>query len=203
MSDYHSYTPAEGHRLKHSPFKALIAPRPIGWISTMSRSGAVNLAPYSFFNAFCERPPILGFCSFERKDSLINIEETGEFVHNLAPAWMLAQMNQTSGNYAHGINEMVEAGLDAEACDSVAPPRIANAPAAMECKLIEIKRLTDASGGQTECYLVMGEVVRIHIAAEMIHEGIIDEEKLQLLGRLGGFNYTKVTEIFSLKRPKL
>ncbi len=201
MPDFHSYAPDEGHGLKHNPFKALIAPRPIGWISTVSNSGAVNLAPYSFFNAFCERPPIVGFCSYGRKDSLTNIEETGAFVHNVVGGELTVQMNQTSGTYARGVDEMAEAGLEAVPSDVVAPPRVAAAPASMECRLIEIKTLTGADGSETTCHLVLGQVVRIHIDKRYIVAGMIDQDAIAAVARLGYFDYSKVSNVFSLKRP--
>lgn len=200
---FHSYSPSEGHGLKYSPFKALIAPRPIGWISTVSKSGVVNLAPYSFFNALCELPPILGFTSYGRKDTLINIEETGEFVHNVTPTKMLEAMNQTSGLYAKEINEMDKAGLESLPSELVAPPRIASAPATMECKLLEIKRMIGLDGVETDSWLVLGEVVRIHIDKAFLVDGMVDEEALGLLGRLGYFNYAGVDDVLTLKRPEV
>ncbi len=202
VAKFHSYSPQDGHGLKHSPFKALIAPRPIGWISSVSATGAVNLAPYSFFNAFCELPPIIGFCSYGRKDSLNNIEATGEFVHNVVGGDLASVMNQTSGNYPHGISEMDEVGLEAIASDIVAPPRVAGAPAAMECKLIEIKQLQDAAGTKAECYLVLGEVVRIHIDTAFLKDGLVDEAALAAVSRLGYFSFSRVDNLFSMTRPK-
>lgn len=203
MPNFHSYTPAEGHNLKFSPFKALIAPRPIGWISSLSAEGVGNLAPYSFFNAFCERPPIIGFCSYGRKDSLRNVEATGEFVHNLVTCPMVEVMNETSGDYGPEIDEIELAGLETIASDVVAPPRLARAPAAMECKLIDTKVLHDADGAPSECILVLGEVVRIHINKAILRDGIVDEAALGLVGRLGAFNYAQVADVFALKRPKV
>lgn len=203
MAQFHSYSPKDGHGLKYSPFKALIAPRPIGWISSVSATGAVNLAPYSFFNAFCELPPIIGFCSYGRKDSLHNIEETGVFVHNIVGAPLMAEMNQTSGRYPHGIDEMREAGLEAIASDLVAAPRVAAAPAAMECKLIEIKQLADAEGNKAECFLILGEVVRIHIDERILKDGMVDELALAAVARLGYFNFSKVESVYPMARPKV
>ena len=201
-ANFYSYSPSDGHGLKYSPFKALIGPRPIGWISSISKSGMVNLAPYSFFNAFCETPPIIGFTSFGEKDSLRNISETGEFVHNCVSSDLAEKMNLTSGNYPNDINEMAEAGLAAIPSDDVTPPRVASALAAMECKLIEVKRMEDRHGEKTNCHLVLGEVVRIHISEKILTDGLVDEEALGLLGRLGYFNYTKVDDVFAMRRPK-
>lgn len=203
MSKFHSYSPSEGHGLKFNPFKALIAPRPIGWISSVSPEGAVNLAPYSYFNALNDNPPLLMFVSHTRKHSLENIEATGEFVHNVCSASLAVEMNQTSANYPAGVSEMAEAGLAGLPSDVVAPPRLAAAPASFECKLVEIKRLTDAAGEATECWMVIGEAVRVHIDRNFIHDGIVDENALSLLGRLGYFNYAAVDNVFEMKRPKV
>jgi len=200
---FHSYSPAQGHGLKYDPFKALIAPRPIGWISSVSGDGAVNLAPYSFFNALCASPPIIGFTSFGVKDSLRNITATGEFVHNCVSGDLAEKMNQTSCNFPHGINEMVEAGLESVASDLVVPPRVLAAHAAMECKLIETKNIADSAGNKTDCHLVLGEVVRIHIDQNYINEGIVDEEKLGLAARLGYFNFSNVANLYAMRRPKV
>ena len=136
MSDYF-YEPSKGHGLPHNPFKAIIAPRPIGWISTIDKLGRVNLAPYSFFNAFAETPPVIGFCtSGERKDSCNNADETGEFVANFCGADLAQEMNITSASVAPGVDEMKLAGLAATASTLVKPPRVTNAIAALECKLI-------------------------------------------------------------------
>lgn len=203
MSQFHSYTPAEGHNLKFSPFKALIAPRPIGWISSLSDAGVPNLAPYSFFNAFCEKPTIIGFCSYGRKDSLKNVEVTGEFVHNLVSGPLVEVMNETSGAYPPEVDEIELTGLETIASDFVAPPRLAAVPAAMECKLIETKVLHGVDGTASACTLVLGEVVRIHIDKAVLRDGVVDEEALGLVGRLGGFNYAGVEKVFALKRPKV
>jgi flavin reductase (DIM6/NTAB) family NADH-FMN oxidoreductase RutF len=110
MSVFHFYEPKDGRRLPQDPFKAIVAPRPIGWISTVDREGRVNLAPYSFFNAFCDFPPITGFSSSHRKDSQRNVEETDEFVFSLATKWRAEAMNRTSAPLPHGVNEF---GADA------------------------------------------------------------------------------------------
>src|SRR3954447_18756729 len=125
MSESYFYEPSKGHGLPHSPFKAIVAPRPIGWISTRDREGRVNLAPYSFFNAFSEEPPIVGFSSNGRKDSLRNAEETGEFVANLATRALASAMNLTSAAVPPGVDEMAMAGLTAAPCRIVSAPRVA------------------------------------------------------------------------------
>src|SRR3954447_14891490 len=123
MSDFHFYEPRLGHGLSHDPFKAIVAPRPIGWISSVDTEGRVNLAPYSFFNAFCDSPPMVGFSSSGRKDSQRNIEATGEFVFNLATKKHAEAMNLSSAPFAHGVNEFEKAGLAAAPSRLVKPPR--------------------------------------------------------------------------------
>src|SRR5260221_1356786 len=127
------YEPRLGHGLPHDPFKAIVAPRPIGWISSIDSEGRVNLAPYSFFNAFCDTPPIVGFSSSGRKDSQRNVEATGEFVANLATMRQAQAMNLTSAPLPAGVNEMEFAGLSAAPCRLVKPPRMPDAPAALAC----------------------------------------------------------------------
>jgi len=203
MTAFHSYTPSDGHGLAHNPFKALIAPRPIGWISTVSAEGVPNLAPYSYFNALSDAPPLLMFSSSGRKHSLENIEATGAFVHNVVSRGLADRMNQTSGSYRNGHSEFDMAGLTPVRSDIVAPPRVAEAPAAMECRLVSITRLADASGTMTDNYMIIGEVVRIHVANELIRDGVVDQAGLHLLGRLGHIHYAAVDELISLKRPVL
>ncbi|HET6840069.1 MAG TPA: flavin reductase family protein, partial [Candidatus Angelobacter sp.] len=134
------------HGLPRDPFKAIVAPRPIGWITSMSAKGEINLAPYSFFNAVSDEPPIVLFSSEGRKDSLVFIEETGEFVCNLATFELRAAVVATSANFPRGVNEMAEAGLDAAPSRLIRPPRIAAAPCALECKLLQIIDLRDLDG---------------------------------------------------------
>jgi flavin reductase (DIM6/NTAB) family NADH-FMN oxidoreductase RutF len=136
--DLHYYEPANGHGLKHDPFNAIIAPRPIGWISSRDARGHVNLAPYSFFNAFNYHPPIIGFSSTSWKDSVQNIQETGEFVWNLATKDLAQQMNATAAHVAHDVSEFSVAGLTAVPGKLVKVPRVAESPAAFECKLSQI-----------------------------------------------------------------
>ena len=174
MSDYF-YEPSKGHGLPHNPFKAIVAPRPIGWISSMDKQGRVNLAPYSFFNAFAETPPIIGFCtSFVRKDSVNNVDETGEFVANFCGADLAQEMNITSASVDPGVDEMKLAGLDAEASTLVKPPRIKNAIAALECKLINTTQLTNAKGELIDTWLTLGEVIGVHINPAFLKNGIFD-----------------------------
>lgn len=199
---FHSYSPTAGHGLKHNPFKALISPRPIGWISSRSGDGVSNLAPYSFFNALSEDPPLLAFSSSGRKDSLRNIEETGEFVHNVAGQALVDQMNATSAPYSADLSEIEATGLATLPGEDVDALRLADAPAAFECKLVEIKQLEDRKGAKINNYLIIGEVVRVHIQQGLIKDGMIDEAAVAAVGRLGYFNYASVKDIFALARPK-
>lgn len=160
---FHSYRPADGHRLPHDPFNAIIGPRPIGWICSRDADSNVNLAPYSFFNAFNYTPPIIGFSSQGRKDSLRNIEATGEFVWNLATFDLAQAMNESCRAVAPDVDEFVLAGLTPLASEQVAPPRVAQSPVSMECRCTQIVRLRDAAGNDTNGWLVLGEVVAVLI----------------------------------------
>ena len=202
MSDYF-YEPRNGHGLPHNPFKALIAPRPIGWISTVDLQGRVNLAPYSFFNAFCESPPIIGFAtSHDRKHSINNVEETGEFVANLVGRDLAEAMNVTSASVAAGVDEMQLAGLEAAASTLVKPPRVALAIAAFECKLTEVYQLTDASGKPITTWVAMGEVVGVHINDAYLRDGYFDIVAARTIGRCGyRGDYVEVSGVFEMIRP--
>jgi len=203
MSDYF-YEPSKGHGLPHNPFKAIVAPRPIGWISSIDLQGRVNLAPYSFFNAFAESPPVIGFCtSGERKDSVNNIDATGEFVANFVGAELAQEMNITSATLAPGVDEMKLAGLESASCTLVKVPRVARAIAALECKLIQTIRLTDARGNQIDTWLTYGEVVGIHINDAFLKDGIFDTAAARPLGRCGyRGDYVEVNTLFEMIRPK-
>lgn len=203
MSDYF-YEPRIGHGLKHNPFKAIIAPRPIGWISSVDNKGQVNLAPYSFFNALCDSPPLLAFCTTgERKDSVNNIEETGEFVANLVGADLAHAMNTTAASVPHGVNEFELANLAAAPSKLVKPPRVADAISAMECKVTQILQLTDKAGLKINAWLTIGEVVGVHINDAYLKDGIFDTVAARPLGRCGyRGDYVEVNTIFEMIRPK-
>lgn len=202
MQRFHSYDPTLGHGLPHEPLKAIIAPRPIGWISSVGPNGHVNLAPYSFFNIFSSNPPILIFGSEGRKDSLSNIEASGEFVYNLATRAQAEAMNQSSGAYPPEVDEFVEAGLGKIASDVVAAPRVAGAPAALECRLLEIKPLVDLDGNTLARELVIGQVVRVHIDTAFLTDGLFDIAKARTIARCGyRGDYVEVTGTFEMLRP--
>lgn len=202
MKATHFYEPSKGHRLPHSPLKAIVAPRPIGWISSIDANGRVNLAPYSFFNFMCETPPILAFSSKGRKDSVKNIEATREFVANLATVPLAQQMNITSSEVAAGVDEMQLAGLEAAPSTMVKPPRVAASPAALECKLVAIQELVDLDGKATDWYMVLGQVVGVHIDPDYLKDGLFDTAQAQVLARCGyrGF-YSATNELMELARP--
>ena len=204
MSTFHFYEPRLGHGLPHDPFKAIVAPRPIGWISTVDAQGRVNLAPYSFFNAFCETPPIIGFSSAGRKDSQRNIESTGEFVANLVTVKHAKAMNLTSAPLAPGINEMEFAGLAAAPSRLVKPPRVADAPAALECKLLLSLPLKDLAGRPTPNTLILGQVVGVHIDEAFLTDGLFDMTLARTIARCGyQADYAEVATLFEMPRPTL
>ena len=153
--DLHFYEPRNGHGLKHDPFNAIVAPRPIGWISSRDSKGNINLAPYSFFNAFSYHPPIIGFSSTSWKDTVANMQETGEFVWNLATMDLAQQMNATAAHVAHDVNEFKIAGLTAVPGKLVNVPRVAESPVAFECKLTEIIQLQGANGEKAQAWVTL------------------------------------------------
>jgi flavin reductase (DIM6/NTAB) family NADH-FMN oxidoreductase RutF len=202
MPDSHFYEPRLGHRLPHDPFKAIVAPRPIGWVSTLDSRGRVNLAPYSFFNAFCDTPPIVGFSSSGRKDSQRNVEATGEFVANLATIRHAAQMNLTSADVSPGVDEMALAGLTAAPCRVVKPPRVADAPAALECKVLTVLPLKDLEGRPTPNTLILGQVVGVHIDPAYLKDGLFHLPTVRPIARCGyRGDYAEVTSLFEMLRP--
>jgi flavin reductase (DIM6/NTAB) family NADH-FMN oxidoreductase RutF len=188
--------------LPHDPFKALIAPRPIGWVTTKSKSGALNLAPYSYFNAVCDHPPIIMFSSVGRKDSVAFAEETREFVWNMPTYDLRDAMNATSASLPRGTSEFDHAGLETAPSRLVAPPRVAKSPAALECKVIEIRAVLDLDGRPTDNILVFGQVVGVHIDEHFIKNGIVDTAAMQPIARCGYMDYAVVDKLFALARPK-
>ena len=196
------YVPAEGdHGLPHDPFKAIVGPRPIGWISTLDAQGRPNLAPYSFFNAIASNPHIVMFSSTGRKHSLSNIEATGEFVCNLATWEFREAMNQTSATLAEGDNEFDFAGLSPVPSRLVAPPRVEGAAAAMECRLIKTDPIAGLDGKPSGSIVVYGEVVGIHIDERFIRDGLFDMAAARTIARCGYMDYAVVDELFRMKRP--
>lgn len=188
------------HGLRHNPFKALVAPRPIGWISTLSQEGVLNLAPYSFFNAVSDRPPFVLFSSGGRKDSVVNAEATGEFVCSLATYALREQMNQTSAAVGPEVDEMELAKLQSAPSKLVKPPRVAASPAALECKYYQTVTLPGTNGLDGN-YVVIGRVVGVYIADEYINDGMVDVTRYKPIGRLGYMDYAVVESVFSMSRP--
>ncbi len=191
----------EDHGLAHSPWTALVVPRPIGWISTLSPDGIANLAPYSFFNAVSGAPPFVMFSSAGRKDSQTNIDATGEFVVNMAVADLKDAMNLTSAAFAPGIDEFDRAGLEKAPCRNVSVPRVAASPVALECILNKVVPLTARDGTKVRSEVIFGEVVGIHIADEVIVDGMLDIARIRPLSRLGYMDYAIIDEVFALARP--
>jgi flavin reductase (DIM6/NTAB) family NADH-FMN oxidoreductase RutF len=186
MTAIHSYDPKVGHGLRHDPLNAIVAPRPIGWISTVSAAGMRNLAPYSFFNAFNYRPPIIGFSSTGWKDSVRNIEETGQFVWNLATRPLAEAVNASSATVPHAVDEFDLAGLTSAPSLRVAPPRVLESPVAFECRLTQLIRLTDAEGAPVDAWLTLGEVVMVHIDQALLVDGVYDTAAAEPILRGGG-----------------
>ena len=202
--DLHYYEPRNGHGLRHDPFNAIIAPRPIGWISSRDANGSVNLAPYSFFNGFCYTPPIIGFSSTSWKDSVGNIEETGEFVWNLATRDLAKQMNLTSAHVAHDVSEFEIARLTEAPCKLVGVPRVAESPVSFECKLSQNVQLQGADGRKAQAWLVLGEVVAVHIDKALIKDGVYQTALARPIvraGRKGDYFEIRPDAMFEMPRP--
>ena len=203
--DFHFYEPAQGHGLPHDPFNAMVGPRPIGWISSQSAAGVLNLAPYSFFNAFNYTPPIVGFASIGAKDSLHNIRETGEFGWNLATRPLAERMNASCAAVPPEVDEFELAGLTPVASRCIAVPRVAESPVSFECKLTQIVQLEGVDGAKVQTWLVLGEVVGVHIARRLLNDGIYDTAAAEPILRGGGpADYFTVTRdnLFKMFRPR-
>ncbi len=191
------------HGLPHDPFKALVAPRPIGWITAVSAKGEINLSPYSFFNAVSDVPPMVAFSSHGRKDALTFIEETGEFVCNLATFDLRDAVNETSAALARGESEMAHAGLTPAPSRLVKPPRVAEAPAALECRHLQTVPLRPLSGAEPRYFLVIGEVVGVYIDDTFIVDGLVDTAAMRPIMRAGYREYFVATPEtkFAMTRP--
>ncbi|MEE9685734.1 flavin reductase family protein [Lelliottia amnigena] len=198
------YQPSQGHGLPHDPLNAIVGPRPIGWISSQDSEGRLNLAPYSFFNCFNYHPPIIGFSSNGWKDSVQNIVQTGEFVWNLATVELAQAMNETSATLPHEEDEFSFSGLTSVASQLVNAPRVAESPVNFECRLSQCIQLTGADGTPIETWLVLGEVVGIHIRETLLEDGIYQTAKANPILRAGGPTaYYSISEAqrFDLVRP--
>jgi flavin reductase (DIM6/NTAB) family NADH-FMN oxidoreductase RutF len=205
ITDMHSYDPAEDHGLKHDPFNAIIAPRPIGWISSKGKTGNINLAPYSYFNAVNAKPPILAFSTTTiRKDTVRNVEETGEFVWNLVSKALGSAMNASAAHVPPDVSEFEIAGLTPVASSKISVPRVGECQAAMECKLVEIIQLKTKEGRRLESWLTLGEVVAIHIDKALLKDGIYhtgDTHPIVRAGRRGDYFEITPDKIFEMRRP--
>jgi flavin reductase (DIM6/NTAB) family NADH-FMN oxidoreductase RutF len=189
------------HGLPHDPFKAIVAPRPIGWITSMNAAGQINLAPYSYFNGVSSRPAIVMFSSEGRKDSFSFIRETGEFVCNLVTWDLRDAMNKTSAPMARGVNEMAEAGLAPAPSRLVKPPRVAASPCALECVLLQIVPVSDIEGRALDTHVVFGQVIGVHIDERFIRNGLLDTAAMKPIARCGYHNYAAVESEFRMVRP--
>ena len=201
----HSYEPRLGHGLPHDPFNAIVGPRPIGWIASRSAAGALNLAPYSFFNAFNYTPPIIGFASVGAKDTLRNIQATGEFVWNLATRTLAEAMNQTCAAVPPEVSEFVLAGLTPVASQLVAVPRVLESPVAFECRTTQILQLQAANGDKVPTWLVLGEVVAVHIDTALLKDGVYDTAHAGHILRGGGpadYFHVGPVQLFQMHRPR-
>ena len=205
MTTPHFYEPRLGHRLPHDPFNSIVGPRPIGWISSIDAQGRLNLAPYSFFNAFNYTPPIVGFASIGAKDTLHNVRATGEFAWNLATRPLAEAMNASCASVPPEVNEFELAGLTPVASTLIGVPRVAESPVSFECRVTQIIQLKGADGGQVDTWLTLGEVVGIHIDPALLKEGVYDTAAAQPILRAGGpADYFSIgpDQLFRMRRPK-
>lgn len=197
------YQPKDGHGLPHNPFNAIVTPRPIGWISTRGADGQDNLAPYSFFNAVAYVPPQVMFASTGvkpdrdgTKDSVAHIRDTGVFCVNIVEEAMKDVMNQTSGAWPREVDEFNDAGIEKAECQTIACPRVARAPASLECTLTQIVQLPGEAN-----FMVLGEVTGVHMRDDCMVDGAFDVTRFNPLTRLGYKDYSVIRDKFSLKRP--
>ena len=200
----HFYEPRHGHRLPHDPFNAIVGPRPIGWISSRSQAGVLNLAPYSFFNGFNYTPPIVGFSSVGYKDTVRNVQETGEFAWNLATRPLAEAMNQTCASVPPDVNEFELAGLTPVESRVITVPRVFESPVSFECRCTQIIQLQSADGEKVPSWLVLGEVVAVHIAQALLTNGIYDTATAGHILRGGGpADYFSIgpEQLFKIRRP--
>ena len=191
---------------KHTVYNALVIPRPIGWISTVSAEGVVNLAPFSFFNSVSGDPPCVIYCPNGQhpdggpKDSLVNVEATGEFVYNMCTAELAEVMNATSAHMPRDVDEMAAVGLEAAPCVKVRPPRVKASPIVLECTYLETVKLPQGKSGNRD-NIVVGQVIGIHVADEVIADGMIDPRKVKPLARLGYLDFATIDNVFQMQRP--
>jgi flavin reductase (DIM6/NTAB) family NADH-FMN oxidoreductase RutF len=195
-------TAQNAHGLPYDPFKALVVPRPIGWISTRSKDGRVNLAPYSFFNAIADDPMLVMFASGGPKDSVTFAEESGEFVANFVSESLAAQMNASSVDAPRGVSEFGYAGLSEAPCQLVSAPRVKEAYAALECRVTQVFVPKTLDGNVTDTLVAIGQVVGIHIDEAILTAGRVDIRKARPVSRLGYLDFAVVSESFPMRRPR-
>ena len=200
----HFYEPRHGHGLKHDPFNSIVGPRPIGWIASRAEAGNLNLAPYSFFNAFNYTPPIIGFSSTGWKDSVANIARTREFTWNLATRPLAEAMNASAATVGPEVDEFELAGLTPVASRLIDVPRVGESPVAFECRLLQQVQLHDLEGRAVQTWLTIGQVVAVHIDRSLIQDGVYDTASARPILRGGGPTaYIEVTPeaFFHMRRP--
>lgn len=195
-------TELQDHGLPHDPFKAIVTPRPIGWITALNARGEVNLSPYSFFNAVSSRPHIVMFSSEDKKDAVSFIEETGEFTCSMVNKALAQQMNLTSAPLPPGQSEYAHAGLEMAPSRFVRPPRVAASPAALECRLLSIQQLSDLDGKALPRWMVLGQVVGIYMDDSCIRDGRFDTAAANPIARCGYADYAEVDRLFAITRPQ-
>ncbi|MBW9114939.1 flavin reductase family protein [Rhizobium cauense] len=196
-------TDTNKHGLAHDPFKAIVAPRPIGWIGSKGNDGSINLAPYSFFNAISDRPKLVMFSSAGRKHSQRNAAETGEFTCNFVSRHLAEKMNVSSATVDYGVDEFALAGLTAKRGELVDAPYVAEAFAVLECKVTEIIVPKSLSGEDTENVMVVGQVVGIHIDESILRDGRLDMAIARPVARMGYMDYSEGSDVFEMLRPQL
>jgi len=194
-------TETNAHGMAHDPFKAIVAPRPIGWIGTKGRDGSRNLSPYSFFNAVGDRPKMVMFSSSGRKDSLRNVEETGVFTASFVSRALIDRMNVSSAAVPYGTDEFELAGLTAAPARLIDAPYVGEAVAALECRVTKVLTLPDMFGNDTDSHAVFGQVVGIHIDESVIRDGRFDLAGADPIMRLGYMDYAGMGPVFELRRP--
>ena len=202
--DFHFYEPRQGHGLPHDPLKAIIAPRPIGWVSTRDAAGVRNLAPYSYFNAFSADPPIIGFGSTGWKDSVRNIAATREFAWNLATRPLAEAMNASCATVPPEVDEFTLAGLTPVPSRTIGAPRVEESPVSFECRLTQLVPLQNVAGEEVGSWLVLGEVVGVHINRAYLKDGVYDTAAARHILRGGGpADYFEIgpDALFKMRRP--
>ncbi|MDE2411542.1 MAG: flavin reductase family protein [Sphingomonadales bacterium] len=183
---YHYYPADQGHGLTRNPLKAIIAPRPIAWVSTLSAEGVGNLAPYSFFNQISDSPPMLMFSSVGRKDTVTNVAATGEFAVSLVSHAVADAMNTTSGAFPPEVDEFDAAGLARMPCRAIRPPAVAGSPAVLECRAVDVRQLSSLDGAAIDVWMVIGQIVGVHVARSCLADGLFRTERANPVLR-GGY----------------